>query len=193
MISSTMQRLRRDHANLSRLLTGLERQVAAMERDEGPDWDVIRRIVEYCLTYADLHHHPLEDQVLARLRTRDPTIAAPFLGLDGEHRALQAALRQFATATEQVAQDATIQRACYGDLARKFVAAQRDHIRREDQQFFPAAERGLAPSDWADLDRSSSSLPRDPLFDKPTDRQFQALLRDIGAWEAEQRDDPRRR
>ena len=183
-MSETMRRLRRDHANLSRLLTGLERQVVAMERGDRPDWDIFQRIVGYCLTYPDLRHHPLEDQVLVRLRARDPEATAPFATLLAEHRELSASLRQFAAATEQVLQDATLRRDWFVGLARKFLEAQRDHIRREDSEFFPAAERMLGTADWADLDKSASSLPGDPLFDRPTNRQFLALLKDIKAWEA---------
>ena len=45
------------------------------------------------------------------------------------------------------------------------------------------AEQFLGPADWADLDRAAVSLPGDPLFDRPTDREFLALLNDIKAWE----------
>ena len=183
-MSETMRRLRGDHANLSRLLTGLERQVAAMERGDRPDWDIIQRIVAYCLTYPDIHHHPLEDRVLARLGAKDQQAAAPFATLPAEHRELSAALRRFAAATEQVVQDAAIPRAWFAGLARQFLSAQREHIRREDTQFFPAAERLLGPTDWADLDKAAASLPGDPLFDRPADREFLALLNDIKAWES---------
>ena len=183
-MSETMRKLKRDHANLARLMAGLERQVAAMERGDRPDWDIIQRIVEYCLTYPDLHHHPLEDQVLVRFRLRDPAAAAPFVGLDDEHRQLGTALRQFAAAVERVFQDATVPREWFVTLARKFVGAQREHIRREDLQFFPAAERCLLADDWSHLDASESTRARDPLFERPTEREFQALMRDIEWWEA---------
>jgi len=182
-MSETMRRLRSDHANLSRLLTGLERQVAAMERGDRPDWDIIQRIVAYCLTYPDIHHHPLEDRVLAQLSAKDQQAGGSFATLLAEHRELSAALRRFAAATEQVVQDAAIPRAWFAGLARQFLAAQREHIRREETQFFPTVERLLGPTDWAALDKAAASLPGDPLFDRPADREFLALLNDIKAWE----------
>lgn len=185
-MSQTMRRLRRDHANLSRLLTGLERQVAVMTRGDRPDWDIIQRILAYCLTYPDHHHHPLEDRLLARLQKKNPGAAAPFATLSAEHEELSAALRDFAAATEQVLQDATLPRAWFAGLAGKFVEAQRDHMRREEAGFFPNAERILEAADWAELDRNAASLPDDPLFDTPTAREFEALLTDIKAWEAAQ-------
>jgi len=180
----TMRRLRQHHDNLSRLLTALERQVVEMERGDKADWDIVRRIVEYCLAYPDLHHHPLEDRVFARLRSKDPAAATPFIGLESEHRELSVSLRRVAAATDQVLQDATVPRDWFTSLFRKFLDVQRDHVRREESGFYPAAERVLATADWADLDRSASGLPDDPLFDRPANRQYLALLSDIEAWEA---------
>lgn len=188
-MSETMRRLRQDHFNLARLLRGLERQVAAMERGDRPDWDIVQRIVAYCLTYPDILHHPLEDRILARLSAKDQRAARPFAALLAEHGDLSAALRRFAAATEQVFQDATIPRAWFAGLARKFIGAERDHMQREEAALFPAAERVLSPADWADLDRAAALLPGDPLFDRPTDRDFLALLNDIKVWEAS--DQPR--
>ena len=186
-MSETMRRLRQDHANQSRLLAALERQVIAMERGDKPDWDIVERIVQYCLDYPDLHHHPLEDLVLARLRSKKPAIAAPSIDLVAEHRELSASLRRVAAAVEQILQNATMPRDWFISLIRKFLSTQRDHIRREESEFYPAAERLLGSADWADLDRSASALPGDPLFDRPTTRQYLALLSDIQAGEAAER------
>ena len=186
-MSETMQRLRQDHTNLSRLLTALERQVTAMERGNEADWDIVRRIVEYCLAYPDLHHHPLEDLVLARLQNKEPVIATPFIGLVTEHQELSASLRRVAAAIEQVLQDATVPRDWFIRVVRKFLSTQRDHTRREELQFYPAAEGALGAADWADLDRSASRLPDDPLFSRLTDRRYLALLSDIKAGEAADR------
>ncbi len=183
-MSETMRRLRQDHANLSRLLTALERQVIAMERGDKADWDIVQRIVQYCLDYPDLHHHPLEDRVLARLRNKEPVAATPSIDLVAEHRELSASLRRVAAAVEQVLQDATVPRDWFISLVRRFLSTQRDHIRREESEFYPAAERALGATEWADLDRSASVLPVDPLFERPTNRQYIALLSDIKAGEA---------
>jgi hemerythrin-like domain-containing protein len=183
-MSETMRRMRQDHANLLRLLAALERQALAMQRGDKTDWDIVQRIVEYCLTYPDFHHHPIEDQVLARFRSKDAAAAAPFIGLEAEHRELATSLRSVATAIKQVLQDATVPVDWFVNLVSKFVNMQREHIRREESEFYPAAERALATADWADLDMIVSRLPVDPLFDRPTNRQYLALLSDIKAGEA---------
>src|SRR5262250_2873389 len=107
-MSLILPRLRQDHANLQRLLVILNRQIAVLDRRERPDWDIIEGVVEYLLTYPDLRHHPLEDQMLRRLQAKDPSAAEPFLGLYAEHREQSQALRRIAAATQQVLQDASM-------------------------------------------------------------------------------------
>jgi hypothetical protein len=77
-MSQMLRYLRQDHDNLQKLLFVLERQIAALDRREGPDWDIIEGAIDYLLTYPGLRHHPMEDRILRRLQTKDPSAAAPF-------------------------------------------------------------------------------------------------------------------
>jgi hemerythrin-like domain-containing protein len=175
-VSQILQKLRKDHANHLRLLMALERQVAVMERGDRPDWDIVQGIVEYCLSYSDRHHHPVEDRVLATCLKKDRQLAAQFAGLDAEHRDLAAALHHPADATHKVLQDATVSLGWFIGLIRRFLEAQREHIRREESGFYPFAERILGPAGWTDLDKSASSLVADPLFREPAEGEYLALL-----------------
>lgn len=91
----------------------------------------------------------------------------------------------------QVTQDATVPREWFVGIVREFLDAQRDHIRREDSAFYPAAERGLPAVDWAELDGGPACLPADPLFGRPANREYPSLLSDIKAWEAGEPHDSR--
>ena len=46
----------------------------------------------------------------------------------------------------------------YIGMLRSFVTAQRDHVRREEESFFPAAERILDETDWARLDKEVPAI-----------------------------------
>ncbi|MDN3519853.1 hypothetical protein QWY84_19800 [Aquisalimonas lutea] len=75
MNTTTLDRLRRDHRNLERLLTRVEGQLEVLERGEAPDFAGTASIVG-CLTNDPArYHHPLEDLLLARLEHRDPPSA----------------------------------------------------------------------------------------------------------------------
>jgi hemerythrin-like domain-containing protein len=181
-MSEPMRRLHEDHASLLRLLAMLERQIEVMAGGGRPDWDIVQGVVDYLLTYPDLRHHPLEDRVLARLQVKDPAAAAPFLGLEAEHREQGANLRRIAAATALLLQDTTMAKEAYLDLLRHFLVEQRDHIRREETGFLPAAERILDERDLLELDGAPPPLP-DPLGD-PADRQFRFLRLRLARWDA---------
>jgi hemerythrin-like domain-containing protein len=181
-MSHILRRLRNDHANLQRLLVMLERQIGVLDRRERPDWDIVEGVIEYLLSYPDLRHHPLEDLVLRRLQAKDPSAAEPFLGLVAEHREQSEALRRVAAATHQVLQDASMAWQGYIGVLSSFVAAQRNHIRKEEEGFFPAAERILDATDWAELDRQVSGLI-DPLFGDQVERRFAALRQNLDSWD----------
>ena len=71
----------------------------------------------------------------------------------------------------------------YVGMLRSFVAAQRDHVRREEESFFPAAERILDETDWAKLDKEVPAMV-DPLFDDRTERRFSTLRHELAFLDA---------
>ncbi len=42
-----LETLRSDHANMSRLLNILEKQVSAFREGEAPDYDIVQSVVDY--------------------------------------------------------------------------------------------------------------------------------------------------
>lgn len=181
-----LQRLRQDHANVHRLLQMLDMQVAALDRRERPDWEIVEGVIEYLLNYPDLHHHPLEDQILRRMQARDLAAAEPFFGLHAEHREQARALRRMAAATHQILQDASMARQDYIRLLESFVATQREHMRNEEARFFPAAGQVLDAGDWTELGSQVAGII-DPLSGEPVERRFAALREKLEAWDRDDR------
>ena len=155
--------LRQDHENMSRLLDALERQIDAFAGGGRPDPDIVLAIADYVMGYPDRFHHPVEDMVLDALRQRDPEAAQPAEGLEDEHARIGHLTRDFNTAVATWVADEPTRRADFLDTGRAFVTAMRDHIAREDREFFPAAEAALSEDD---LKRLAGRLPKldDPLF-----------------------------
>ena len=175
-MSEALQRLHRDHANAFRLLGMLEGQIELIDAGKRTDWDIVKEIIQYFLTYPDSGHHPLEDEILARLRAKYPAEAEPYLWLDNEHRQLSESLHHMAAVTPRIV---PVVRAHYLDLLRGFVAHQRDHVHREEAGFLPAARRCLDTKDWQELDRRAARIS-DPLAD-PADIRFRDLRRQLAA------------
>ncbi len=173
--------LYQDHANLAKLLDALERQLAVFDQGETPDYDIVQGVVDYCLNYPDLYHHPKEDLVLERLQAVDPVAAAGIGDLAAEHQDLANLTRRFADAVHAILQDIEVPRGPFDEAARRFLDAYREHMEKEEQAFLPAARRSLREADFADIEGRLSQR-EDPLFGARGEARLAALRQDILHW-----------
>ncbi|MFQ5776029.1 MAG: hemerythrin domain-containing protein [Kiloniellaceae bacterium] len=177
--------LLQEHANLAKLLDAVERQLAVFEEGESPDYDIVQGVLDYCLNYPDLYHHPKEDLVFERLRVRDPAAAEALGDLQAEHRRLGALTRRFAAAVRNLLQDLEIPREAFDQVAREFLDHYRRHMDMEERVFLPAAVRSLTAEDWAEIDAQVTAR-EDPVFGTPQgEERFEALREKVLAWARE--------
>ena len=176
--------LRQDHENMSHLLDALQRQIDTFDDGGHPDLEIVWAIAEYVLEYPDRFHHPAEDMVLHALRRRDASAARPSEGLEDEHVHLGRLARDFHTAVMTLISDEPARRADFLDTARDFTATMRNHIAKEDRDFFPAAEAALTRADLARLNRRLPKLD-DPLFGAADRDSYIRLCQTILEWSGE--------
>ncbi len=179
-----LQTLRQEHRNILSLISALEWQVAEFERGNVPDYDAIGANVEYFLNFPDLFHHPKEDLVFAKLRERDPAVAAGVGELRRLHEELGARTREFSASVHAVLDELEIPRNAFIQRARRFIELQRQHIEMEEAGFFPAADKTLTAEDWADL-KACMTTAEDPLFGENVSLKFDHLRQMILTWQAE--------
>jgi hemerythrin-like domain-containing protein len=184
-VSEILAALRQDHRNLGQLLAAVERQLARFDQGGDPDYDILQGVLDYCLTYPDLYHHPKEDLVYDRLRRRDPAAAAAIGDLQAEHRTLAEATRRFGSALRSVLQEAEFPRKAFDRIARAFLESYRRHMAMEEGTFFPAALAHLTADDWAAID-AKMKAQKDPVFSGAGESRYAALRADILAWAAEE-------
>lgn len=169
-----IERLSREHRNIEKLLTILERELEVFDRGDRPDYEVIGAIISYFEVYPEVYHHPQEDLVFAKLRERDPVAAAKIGDLAREHHIGADRLRRVAQAVSCVLADGELVRQSVDTIVRDFIAHERRHIMMEDRYFFPAALKALKPQDWTEI-ASAVTTHKDPLFSDVTEEQFDAL------------------
>ncbi|MEQ8356484.1 MAG: hemerythrin domain-containing protein [Kiloniellaceae bacterium] len=179
---SIIDTLRSDHARMTKLLDALERQIGAFGGGGTLDFEIANGILHYCRLYPDRHHHPREDLVFARLQQRNPQTLSAIGDLAAEHRALAALTERFAVSLRAVEQDTPMERHEFVEPAMAFLNGYRRHILMEEKYFFPAAKSSLTPEDWRHLAAQLEDI-EDPLFDRREDERFDALYRDIIAWD----------
>jgi hemerythrin-like domain-containing protein len=169
-----IERLYREHRNIERLLAALERELEVFDRGDRPDYEVIRAIIGYFEVHPALYHHPQEDLVLAKLKSRDPAAAARVGDLARDHREGAVRLRRVAQAVDGVLADRELLRQDVDTIVRDFIERERRHIAMEERDFFPAAVKALEPHDWAELG-AAVTCHEDPLFSDVAEERFDGL------------------
>ena len=152
-MAALMEALRREHADMTALLDLMDRQIAQFQEGASPDFNLVRGIISYFLTYPDLYHHPKEDLIAERLRNRAPDQVASLESLLNGHMDLAHLTRRLATATvDQMVRPDDEPREWFSSLGRDFIDSNRRHMAMEEVHFFPLALQVLSDGDWADLD-----------------------------------------
>ena len=179
-MDSALQIIRNEHSALAAMLRSLSMMVAHGPGGD-PDrfFDVVRAMLFYIDEFPERHHHPKESELLFPKLAR----AVPELGevirrlesdhQDGEHKVRE--LQHQLLAWELLGDT---RRAAFVDAAEEYVRFYLEHMRTEETQLLPAAERFLGPEDRAKLD-AAFNRDRDPLAGGANDWRYSRLFKRI--------------
>jgi hemerythrin-like domain-containing protein len=168
--------LKSEHRSISAVLQALK-ELARMAQDPKvqPDWRPFRAMLRYIDEYPERLHHPKEDQFLfARLAKRSADARKLIDDLKSEHvqgaRLIRELERAFLFFEERWPQGAREFLATVDDYAELHWA----HMRKEERDLLPLAERHLKPEDWEAIDNAFAGNT-DPL-QNVKERDFDNLL-----------------
>ena len=177
MPHATLQIIRDEHAALAAVLRSL---VLMIDRGPGdaPErfFDVLRAMLFYIDEFPERRHHPKESDLLfPRLIRVAPELMPVIRQLEADHISGEAKVRELQhllLAWELIGES---RRMSFTDTARVYVAFYMAHMRTEETQVLPAAEKALDASDWAELDLAFAR-DRDPLAGGLRDPCYERLF-----------------
>jgi len=168
--------LKSEHRSISAVLHGLK-ELARMAQDAKvrPRFQVLRSMLRYMDEYPERLHHPKEnDHVFSRLVAREPAARLLVEELQAEHeegarliRELERALLFFEEGWPAGAREFQQTVDAYADFHWK-------HMRKEEQQLMPLAERALTAEDWKAINAAFAEN-RDPVAGLQ-ERDFEQLF-----------------
>jgi len=168
--------LKSEHRSISAVLQALK-ELARMAQDATvrPRFQVLRSMLRYIDEYPEKLHHPKEDEHLfARLAARAPEARVLVEELKAEHeegarliRELERALLFLEEGWPAGAREFDLAVNAYAEFHWK-------HMRKEEQQLLPLAERHLTPEDWKVID-AAFAANRDPIAGLQ-ERDFEKLF-----------------
>jgi hemerythrin-like domain-containing protein len=181
----TIRVIRDEHGSLSAVLRSISLLLSESRRHGiGPDFRVLRAMLFYIDAFPEQVHHTKETALLfPKVRARSAEAAAVIDRLDGDHSRSHRAvldLEHDLLALEMMSEapDAADRLLRFERDMNAYVGAYLDHIRTEEVEILPLAERVLTGPDWAELD-AAFMQNRDPLTHREGDDAFRPLFKRI--------------
>jgi hemerythrin-like domain-containing protein len=185
-MTSVLETLHEEHKNIARLLDAMENQIERLATASNPDYDLLQSIANYFCDYPDRCHHPKEDVVFRQLQAKHPAEAATIGDLAKEHRDAYARVHRFRDNIQAIFRDEILSRDSIINAGQSFVDAEREHMRMEEEMFFPLAASVLDEEDWRSIE-SNLRKKQDPLFGEFVEEEFRILRDFLLNWERENR------
>ncbi len=163
---------------MARLLDLLERQVNLVERGLAPDIELLKEIAVFFRCFPDFCHHPKEDLVFAKIREREGTVGKVVDELAAQHVHLKSSGAHLVSQLDEIINGTISSRAQIEATARDYVDTLRQHMRIEETQILPLAERLLTAQDWSAIHAAIGRV-EDPLFGRHPERRYASLHQQI--------------
>ncbi|HJV94195.1 MAG TPA: hemerythrin domain-containing protein [Azonexus sp.] len=151
MRPEAIQIIKDEHSAISAVLYTLRYLVKQMrEAGEAPNFPLLKAILDYIVSYPDRWHHPKEDDFLfAAVKRRTHEADQLIAGLEQEHALGYPMIADLKLRLLEFQDAPAVAAPAFYDLANRYVELEWAHMRKEEDDLLPIAERTLAPEDWA--------------------------------------------
>jgi len=169
--------IRDEHRSIAAILHGMQYLVNEIREHGGKvDLRVFWAMLYYLDTFSERMHHPKEDRYLFRaLREKTREGAEVIAQLEREHASGEQALKELEQCLARFQEGGMKEFPGFAKGVDKFVKGNWEHMRKEEEQVLPLAERVLSAEDWQEADRAFEEN-RDPLADERETKDFQKLF-----------------
>jgi len=162
---ATLNKLRRDHGNMARLLYVLSLRHTTLEEGERPDFRQIREIVDYILDYMDGFLKPLERLYSENLLSGKPDGEALSRRMTDDYRALHTRLKLLSETLDMILMDAVVPMERFIDDFKAYLDAHQAYLKAEREKLFPFLRLYLTDAEQQELlemlpDSAQSNLSR---------------------------------
>jgi hemerythrin-like domain-containing protein len=143
-----------EHRALAAVLHGMLYLVHQIrDHDDKPDFNLFGAMIFYIDSFPERFHHPKEDQYLYRILRMRHAQAAPLLDrLETEHRVGAEKIRTLEQALARYQHGGKAEFANFLAAVESYADFHWEHMKAEEQQALPMAEKYLSTADWEEID-----------------------------------------
>jgi hemerythrin-like domain-containing protein len=177
MPHATLQIIRDEHTAVAAVLRSLLMMITRGPGD-APErfFDVLRAMLFYIDEFPERLHHPKESDLLfPRLARVAPELMPVIRRLESDHMLGEGRVRELQhllLAWELIGES---RREAFTEATRAYTGFYLDHMRTEETELLPAAQKALSADDWAELD-AAFQKDRDPLAGGARDPCYDRLF-----------------
>ncbi|MEZ5704990.1 MAG: hemerythrin domain-containing protein [Burkholderiaceae bacterium] len=175
-----MRVIRDEHASLAAMLRSLKQMVQLGADPDGKGehdrfFDVVRAMLFYIDEFPETQHHPKESTLLfPRVVKAAPHTMAAIDQLERDHHEGEGRVRELMHLLMAWEYMGESRRAAFETAVNEYIDFYLEHMRLEETDILPEAERFLTDDDWHALnaafatnqDPLNTKVPRNPLFDR---------------------------
>ena len=176
-MATALNIIKDEHRSIAAVLHGMNELVRRIrERAVKIDPRVFRAMLYYLDTFTERMHHPKEDQYLfSPLRLIGGGHSALIAELEREHAEGENALRRVEQYLIRYEEGGEKEFPEFAREVDRFVEGYWEHMRKEEDQVFPLAEKLFTPADWDAIDRAFAANA-DPLAGDRNEKDFRRLF-----------------
>lgn len=169
-----------EHRSIAAVIHGMQYLVDDIrERGAAPNFEALGAMIYYIDAFPERFHHPKEDAYLfPALRLRHPVAQTLLERLEQEHVAGARKIRALEQALTRYRHGGSGEFAQFAAAVDEYAQFHWQHMRCEETEVLPLAERYLLPSDWRTIDEAFGEQV-DPLFGQEPQERYDALFRQI--------------
>lgn len=177
MPHATLKIIREEHAALAAMLRSIPLLLAQYRKSGAPvDFAALRAMLFYVDEFPEQRHHRKETELLfPKLRARTPLAREQLDRLDADHARGERAIRDLEHALLGFEMMGDARRLAFENAVDRYVEFYLAHMRLEEEEILPLAQKVLTEQDWAELDEAFAGN-RDPLTGHAPEAEYRALF-----------------
>jgi len=170
--------IRDEHRSLASVLHALQYLSRdARDKGEAPNFGLLRLIVDYIDSFHQRFHHPKEDEYLFRaIRARSSEGSALLDDLERQHVQGDERISDMREALNHFQVSGTAGAARFAQVVDDYANFHWVHMRAEEDQIMPLAQRVLTDADWQTID-AAFTANEDPMFGREPQEDYALLFK----------------
>lgn len=149
-----LNQLRLDHANMARMLHVLQLKQKALVQGERPNFQLMREVVDYILSYMDSFAGPLERICVDRLCQIAPEHKELTEKMAAEYLQLRPRLQRLSDDIDTILMDNVLPMDKFASDLKDYLEAHRAYLRQERETLFPLMDKHFSQDDMEALRQS---------------------------------------